>query len=113
MSDLLKYKDYLGTVHFSDDDDVFHGKIEFIRDLITFEGSDVVSLKKAFHEAVDDYLAVCKSQGKKPDAPFKGTFNVRTGPELHRRAALLARTEGKNLNKVVTEALETYLDKAG
>ena len=52
MKDVLTYKDFLGSVHFTAEDKVFHGKIEGIRDLVTFEGRSVAELTKAFHEAV-------------------------------------------------------------
>jgi predicted HicB family RNase H-like nuclease len=42
--DVLTYKGFTGSVHFSSEDDVFFGKIEGINDLITFEG-DRVNLK--------------------------------------------------------------------
>jgi predicted HicB family RNase H-like nuclease len=56
MNDILQYKDYLASVHFSSEDDVFYGKILGINDLVSFEGASVKELKKAFHEAVEDYL---------------------------------------------------------
>ena len=109
MNGAMEYKGYIGSVGYSDEDGVFHGKLEGIRDLVTFEGTDVRSLRKAFREAVDDYLATCKRLSKKPDTPFKGSFNVRVGTELHKRAALYAAEHGKKLNAVVTEALERHL----
>ena len=109
MKDMMSYKGYYGSVHYSDEDRVFHGKIEFIRSLVSYEGSDVETLRKAFEEAVDDYLELCAEQGRKPEKAFKGTFNVRTGSDLHRKAALFAKAKGTNLNKLVTEALEKYL----
>lgn len=36
MKDFLEYKDYLGSVHFNADDEIFYGKIECIDDLISF-----------------------------------------------------------------------------
>jgi predicted HicB family RNase H-like nuclease len=44
--------------------------------------------------------------------PFKGSFNVRIGPDLHRRAALAAKDQKKNLNTIVVDALERYLTPA-
>ena len=44
--------------------------------------------------------------------PFKGSFNVRTTPDLHRRVATVAERSGKKLNTVVNEALEAYVAKA-
>ena len=37
MKDVIKYKEYLGTVHYSSEDEVFYGKIEGIEDLVSFE----------------------------------------------------------------------------
>ena len=111
MTTMLEYKGYLGSVDFSDEDEVFHGRLEFIRDLVTYEATDARSLKQAFHEAVDDYLTLCAEQGRTPDEPLKGSFNVRPGPDLHRRAMLFARRRGLNLNTVVSDALREYLDQ--
>jgi predicted HicB family RNase H-like nuclease len=108
----MEYKGYIGSVRFSADDDVFHGKLQGIRDLVTYEGTDVASLKRSFYDAVDDYLGTCKKRGKSPEQPFKGSFNVRVGRELHKRAAVFAAERKKKLNAVVSEALEKYLEAA-
>lgn len=99
-----------GTIEYSEDDEVLHGRLEFIRDLVTCEGTDAKSLKSAFHEAVDDYIALCEAEGRVPFAPLKGSFSVRPGRNLHRRAALFAEIRGFNLNTVVSEVLRSYLD---
>jgi len=109
MKDTMIYKGYVGSVHYSDDDQVFFGKLEYIKGLVNYEGTDVKSLKKSFEEAVEDYLDLCEREGIEPEKPFKGSFNVRAGSELHRRAAMFAKEKGLNLNKVVTEALKQYL----
>lgn len=111
MSTLLEFKGYFGSVEFSEDDEVFHGKLEFIRDLVTYEATDAKGLKAAFHEAVDDYLDLCAQEGRKPDAPLKGSFNVRPGRDLHRRAMIAARRRGTLLNAVVSDALESWLER--
>ncbi len=61
MKDMMEYKGYLGSVHYSDEDSVFHGKLEFIRALVTYEGTNVKSLRSSFKEAVNDYLDLCES----------------------------------------------------
>lgn len=109
MKDMMSYKSYLGSVHYDDEERTFHGKLEFIRSLISYEGTTVDNLRRAFEEAVDDYLDLCIQQGIEAEQPFKGSFNVRTGSDLHRRAALLAQRSGTTLNQVVAEALERYL----
>lgn len=109
MKNMIAYKGYYGSVHYSDEDQIFHGKIEFIRSLVSYEGTDVISLRTAFEEAVDDYLKLCEEENREPDTPFKGSFNIRTGTDLHRRAVLFAKSKGTNLNSIVTDALEKYL----
>ncbi|MBI5641041.1 MAG: type II toxin-antitoxin system HicB family antitoxin [Nitrospirae bacterium] len=106
MSDSMTYKGYIGTVRFSEEDEVFYGKIEAINDLIMFEGTSVKELKRAFHEAVDDYLETCKEMGREPQKPFKGSFNVRIPSDLHRKAVERATRMGVSLNQLVQKALE-------
>jgi predicted HicB family RNase H-like nuclease len=105
----FKYKGFIGSIRPSVEDDCLYGKIEFINDLITYEAETVPELKKAFETAVDDYLETCKSLGKKPEKPFKGSFNVRLGTELQREAALFAHENSMNLNELVTESVKKYI----
>lgn len=104
----MKYNGFIGSVNYSDDDEVFHGKLECITDLVTYEGTTVQELKQAFHEAVDGYVAFCKEVGKPPQKPFKGLFNVRVKPELHQKVAFISLERGISLNQVVSEALAQY-----
>ncbi len=105
MTDKLKYKDFIGTVHYSNSDEIFFGKIEGINDLVTFEGETVKKLKKSFTDAVEDYLNLCKETGKEAFKSFKGSFNIRLNPELHSRLFENATMEGKTLNQYVKEAI--------
>lgn len=113
MSETLEYKGYTGSVVFSAEDDLLWGKLLGIPDTVAYDGKDIKTIRKNFRDAVDDYLAFCKEEGREPNVPYKGTFNVRVTPELHRRVATLAERNGKKLNTVVNEALEAYLQKAG
>lgn len=54
--EIMKYKDYYGSINYSDKDGVFYGKLEGIRDLVSYEGQDLSSLRSSFEEIVDDYL---------------------------------------------------------
>jgi len=106
MKDMMHYSGYYGSVHYSDEDRVFYGRVEFIRALISYEGTDAQSLRRAFEEAVDDYLETCKEKGIEVEKPFKGSFNVRIGADLHQRVALAAAQKGITLNKYIAEMLE-------
>lgn len=106
MKDMMSFKGYFGSVHYSDNDRVLFGKIEFIRALVSYEGTDVYSLKRAFEEAVDDYLEMCAQAGREPEKPFKGSFNIRLDPSLHQRLVSHAMNEGKTLNAFIKSILE-------
>ena len=107
----LKYKGYVGSVGFSETDQVFFGTIEGIDGLVNYEGESVAELTAAFEEAVDDYLAFCEGQGIKPEKSYTGTFNVRIAPAVHREIANLASSAGISINafvkKVLSDAVET------
>ena len=62
----LRYKGFIGSVNFSEEDSVFFGKIEGINGMVNFEGQSVQELTEAFHGAVDDYLAYCEEEGVQP-----------------------------------------------
>jgi len=105
MNDILEYKGYYASVHFSAADDVFFGKILGINDLINFEGVSVKELKNAFAEAVEDYIETCAQVGKIPEKTYKGSFNVRIPTEMHKQAAMFASIRGISLNDFVKTAI--------
>jgi predicted HicB family RNase H-like nuclease len=109
MHNILQYEGYYASVHFSTEDEVFFGKILGIDDLVTFEGASVKELKKAFHEAVDDYIETCRELGKEPNKTYKGTFNVRISTELHKAAAVYAAHNNISLNDFVKTAINFAL----
>ena len=102
----FSHQGFTGCAWISPEDGVLHGRIEFINDLVTFEGETVAQLEKAFRESVEDYLATCKAVGKRPDKPFSGTFNVRLGRETHRQAAIAAARMGISLNEYIRRAVD-------
>jgi len=106
---LIKYKGYMGTVEYSPEDKVLFGKIAFINDLVTFEAMTVKDLEENFREAVDDYIETCRQLGKEPQKSFKGTFNIRIKPELHRKASMISLQKHISLNKLVEQALENEI----
>ncbi|MEI6386668.1 MAG: type II toxin-antitoxin system HicB family antitoxin [Spirochaetota bacterium] len=111
MKDLLAYKDFMGSVHFSADDEVFFGKIEGIEDLVSFEGNSVTEIKKAFEEAVEDYAQICRDNGTQLEKSYKGSFNVRIPPDLHRKVRRTAVKLGISLNQFIQKAVEDEIEK--
>jgi predicted HicB family RNase H-like nuclease len=108
----MTYKGYLGSVAYSDKDQVFFGKIEGIKGLVNFEGESVKELTAAFHEAVDDYLAYCEDEGIEPDKSYTGVLNVRLTPAIHRQIAMLAIKAGISINAYIKDALEEKVESS-
>lgn len=105
MSNLLSYKNYNGTVEYSKEDHCLFGKVVGIKSLLSYEGDSVRQLEQDFQNVIDEYLEDCKEQDIEPEQPYKGIFNVRISPELHRSIAVYAIEHGKSLNAVVEEAI--------
>ena len=111
MSNLLAYKNYNGTVEYSKEDACLYGKVVGIKSLLSYEGNSVQELEADFQKAIDEYLEDCKERNIEPEQPYKGSFNIRISPDLHRTIALYALENGKSLNATVEEALAEYIMK--
>lgn len=105
MNNTMEYKGYLGSVEFSEEDALFYGKVLGIRALVSYEGNNAQELIADFHDAVDDYLELCAQQGKEPERAYKGSFNVRISPELHKQAVVAAMSHNMTLNSFVESSI--------
>ena len=107
---MLNYKGYTGRVEYDDEAKIFHGEIIDTKDVITFQGTSVDEIEKAFRESIDDYLAFCQERGEKPDKPFSGKFVLRVPTDLHHKLFIQASRSGKSINNwlvdVIKEAVE-------
>jgi predicted HicB family RNase H-like nuclease len=110
---VLDHKGYIGKVELDDEAGVFHGEVINTRDVITFQGTSVAQLTKAFRDSVDDYLQFCHERNEAPDKPFSGRFVTRIPPELHRQLNLAAAVSGQSLNSWVAEQLQVAVDRVG
>lgn len=113
MNNIMEYKGYIGSVEFSEKDGVFFGKVQGIRSLISYEGTNAAELVADFHGAIDDYLAICEEEGTSPEIAYKGSLNVRfKNSDIHRKAAIYAITHQQSLNSFIEEAVEEKLARA-
>ena len=106
MNNTIQYKGYVGSVEFSEEDGIFFGKVMGIRSLISYEGESAKELLNDFHDAVDTYLEHCKEEGKKPELSFKGSFNIRLSPALHKKLFLYATAHQMSINQYIEDTLE-------
>ena len=105
MNSMLEYKGYHATIEFDADDDIFVGTVFGIADSLNFHGSSIPELKQMFEQCIDNYLELCEKIGKVPEKEFKGSFNVRISPELHRKVALAAANQKITLNQYIVNAI--------
>lgn len=110
MSNVLSYKNYNGTVEYSKEDGCLYGKVIGLKSLLSYEGDSVRELEADFQNVIDEYLQDCAERNVVPEQPYKGSFNVRISPELHRTVAIYAIENGKSLNATVEEALRCYVN---
>lgn len=106
MNNTIQYKGYVGSIEFSEDDEIFFGKVLGIRSLISYEGKNAKELLEDFHGAVDDYLKMCDAEGVKPEVAFKGSFNIRLSPDLHKKIFLYTSARHMSINKYIEQTLE-------
>lgn len=105
MNNTMIYKGYTARIEFDPRDEIFVGRILGIEDRISFHGSTVASLRRDFHAAIDNYLADCAVTGRVPQKPYSGKILLRLPPEVHARAAMMAKAQGKSLNQWAAEVL--------
>ncbi len=103
----LLYKGYQASVEF--DDGALFVRVLHIDDLLVAEVDRASEAQDALKGLIDAYLKDCRQEGREPSLPFKGSFNVRVGPELHRRAAMHAADRGLSLNRWISDAIEQKL----
>ncbi|MFA6263223.1 MAG: type II toxin-antitoxin system HicB family antitoxin [Candidatus Babeliales bacterium] len=103
---MMKYKGYLGEVTYDAIARIFHGEVLGLKDVITFQGTTVTELEKAFKDSVDDYLDWCKERGEEPEKSFSGNLRLRISPDLHAKLAQTAIIQGISLNSLIIDKLQ-------
>lgn len=101
----MAYRGYPARIEYSEADECFIGHIAGINDIVGFHGDSVDELRRAFEEAVDDYLETCERLGRPPQKPYSGRLMLRMPPEVHAAVARAAELQGKSINQWATEAL--------
>lgn len=103
---IMKYEGYVARIEFDEDDRIFVGHLAGIRDIVGFHGTTVDELETAFHESVDNYLAISKETGRSVQKPYSGKLMLRIPPDIHASVATAAQAQGKSINQWASEALD-------
>lgn len=107
----LRYKGYVGSVEYSEEDNCLFGKVQGLDKgtLILYEGNTVDELKADFEEAINSYMESCKERGVEPKKPYSGRLNLRMTSELHSRVAAFAASTGMTINDFINKAIANEL----
>ncbi|MCO6177567.1 type II toxin-antitoxin system HicB family antitoxin [Ciceribacter sp. RN22] len=107
----ITYKGYQASVEF--DDGALFVKVLHIDDVLVAECDRASEAEAVARDLIDAYLADCEEEGREPAKPYRGSFNVRVTPDLHKRAAMNAAEEGISLNSWIGDAIQQKLEHAG
>lgn len=105
MMNTMTYKGYSARIEYCEEDHCLVGHVAGIRDVIGFHADNVVELRKAFEESVDDYISYCAAQGREPLRPASGKISLRIAPEIHSAINVAAEVAGKSVNQWISDTL--------
>lgn len=105
----MEHRGYTGSVEYSEVDRVFHGRIDGIADIISYEGDTLEELEEDFREGVDSYLQHCEKDGVEPQRPYAGVLALRLSRETYFDMCGASRRAGSDLNGWIVEAIRMRL----
>ena len=104
---LMTMDGYQAKIEYDEDLDLFRGDILGLNGGADFYGKNPQELRTEFKKSLETFLQVCLEKGIEPRRNFSGKFNLRISPELHERLAIAAQAEGKSINSLAQEALQS------
>jgi predicted HicB family RNase H-like nuclease len=109
---IMTLDDYNAKIEYDPDIDMFRGEILGLNGGADFYGRNPDELRKEFSNSLKVFLEVCTEKGICPRRNYSGKFNLRIPVELHERLAVVAEAEGKSINLLAKEALQTFVQQA-
>ena len=106
MLSTMEYKGYRALITYDKEDATLIGEVIGLNDSLNFHGNSVQELENSFHRSIDNYIDLCQEIGKQPEKEYKGNFNIRIAPELHRQLSLEAAAQHITLNRYIGNILE-------
>lgn len=103
---MMKYKGYVARIEHDEEDRIFVGHLAGIKDIVGFHGTTVDELEGAFHESVDNYLAISEETGRPAQKPYSGNLMLRVPPDVHASVTTAAQVHGKSINQWASDTLK-------
>ncbi|WP_322198820.1 type II toxin-antitoxin system HicB family antitoxin [Acutalibacter intestini] len=105
----LQYKNYTCLVSYFNVKDCLTGRVLGMSQIPSFTSKTIEGIKEEFHRAVDDYIAACELEGKKPAQAFTGNYTVRTSPAIHEALALYAAQQEVKFSQIIQQAFNEFI----
>ena len=102
---MMKYKSYIARIEYDEEDRIFVGHLAGIKDIVGFHGTTVTELEDAFHESVDNYIAISEETGRIAQKPYSGNLMLRVSSDIHAAVATAAQVHVKSINQWASEVL--------
>ncbi|MCD6225255.1 MAG: type II toxin-antitoxin system HicB family antitoxin [Deltaproteobacteria bacterium] len=103
---MMKYKGYVAHIEYDEEDRIFVGHLAGIKDIVGFHGTTVNKLESAFHESVNNYIAISEETGRLAQKPYSGKLMLRVSSDIHAAVATAAKVRGKSINQWASEILD-------
>lgn len=68
---LIKYKHYIGSIEYSEEDKMYFGKIQGIDSVVGYGGETISELEEMFRESVDEFVEGYKENKLEPPVSYK------------------------------------------
>ena len=87
---MMQYRGYRSTLEYDAEDGVFYGEVVCVRDVISFQSDTREGLEREFRISIDDYLAFCAENGRRPDTQLASASGGAAQSARERRGAVTA-----------------------
>lgn len=102
----MRYKGYVGSVQYSDEDGCFIGDVLGVQAMISFEGESVAELRTDFENAIEAYLKSCKERRIKPEKPKPGKITLDLPFDIEVGLENMTEETGKSAKALILDAVK-------
>jgi predicted HicB family RNase H-like nuclease len=102
---LMDINGYKAIIQYDPEIDMFRGEFIGLNGGADFYAKDIDGLHREGELSLKVYLDMCREDGVEPKKEYSGKFNLRIPPSIHEKITLKAASEGKSLNKWLSDTL--------
>jgi predicted HicB family RNase H-like nuclease len=99
MINIMQIDGYKAVISFDPEINMFRGEFVELNGGADFYSDTVEGLLQEGKTSLRVFLDVCREKGIEPLAKKSGRFVLRLNPEVHQKAVIKAKAEGKSLNE--------------